>query len=112
MPVSENVPENVVEEEELLINKMPTIRKEKSGLNEIRNKIWIANSGASSHMTKDTRGLINTRKIQSKVKISSKAYIEAELIGDLRGVAKQKIGKETPHTLTSYFATSSVLQVC
>ena len=42
---------------------MPTIRKDKSGLNEIRNNIWIVDSGASSHMTNGARGLITTRKI-------------------------------------------------
>ena len=35
MSVSEDVPENGVEEEVVLINKMPTIRNEETGLNEI-----------------------------------------------------------------------------
>ena len=90
MPVSENVPKNRVEEEVVLINKMPTIRNGESGLNEIRNNIGIADSGASSHTTNDTHGLINTRNIQLTVKIGSGDYVEAELIGDLRGVTKQK----------------------
>ena len=47
-------------------------------------------------MTNDARGLINTRK---KVKIGSGDYVEAELIGNLRGIAKQKKGEETPVTL-------------
>ena len=65
MPVSENVPQNRVEEEVVLIKKIPTIRNEESGLNEIRNEIWMADSDALRH---DARGLINTRKIQLKVK--------------------------------------------
>ena len=52
-------------------------------------------------MTNDARGLISTRKIQSKVKIGSGDYVEAEQIGDLRGMAKQKNKKETPITLTN-----------
>ena len=52
-------------------------------------------------MTNDVRGQINTRKIKSKGKIGSGDYIEAELIGDLRGIAKQKNGKETLITLTN-----------
>ena len=36
-----------------------------------------------------------------KNKIGCGDYVEAELIGDLRGVAKQKNGKETPITLTN-----------
>ena len=100
MPVSEDVP-NGVEDEVVLINEMPTIKNEETGLNEIRNNIWIADSGASSHMTNDASGLYNTREISSKVKIGSGDYVEAELIGSLRGIAKQKNGKETPITLTN-----------
>ena len=32
----------VVEEEVVLINKMPTTRNEELGLNEIRNNVWLA----------------------------------------------------------------------
>ena len=69
-------------------------------------------------MTNDASGLLNTREIRSKVKIGSREYIEAELIGSLRGIAKQKNEKETLITLTNIkyvlqlFSTSSVLQVC
>ena len=41
------------------------------------------------------------KKNQSKVKIGNGDYVEAELIGDLRGIAKQKNGKETPITLAN-----------
>ena len=71
MPVSEDVPQNGVEAEVVLINKTPTVKNEESGLNEIRNNIWLADSGPSSHMTSNACKLINTRKIQSKVKIGS-----------------------------------------
>ena len=99
--VSENVPQNGVEEEVVLIIKIPTVRNEESGLNEIRNDTFVADSDASSHMTNDAHGLVNTRKIQSKVKIGSGDYVEAELIRDLRGITKQKNGKETPIRLTN-----------
>ena len=92
MPVPSDVPKKRIEEEVVLINKMPIMRNEESGPNEIRNNAWKADSGASSHMTNDARGLSNMRKIQSKVKIGS---------GDLREIAKQKNGKETPITLTN-----------
>ena len=36
-----------------------------------------------------------------KVKIGSGDYVEAELIGSLRGIVKQKNGKETPIMLTN-----------
>ena len=108
MPVSENVPQNRVEEELVLINKIPTVRNEEPGLNEIKNNVWIANSGASSHMVNNACILINTRKIQSKVKIGSGDNIEAELIGDDRGIAKQKNGKET--LITGEMCTTVVLQ--
>ena len=100
-PAPPDVPQNGVEEKVVPINKMPTVRNEESGLNEPRTDVWIADSGASSHMTNDTRGLINTWNIKSKVKIGGGDYIEAELIRDLRGIAKQKNGKETPITLTN-----------
>ena len=50
--------------------------------------MWIADSGASSHMINNSYGLINSRGINSKVKIGSGEYIEAELIGDLRSITK------------------------
>ena len=51
---------------------MPTMKNKGTGFNKIRSNIWIADSGALSHMTNDTSGLFYTRKIQSKVKIGSK----------------------------------------
>ena len=75
MPAPPNIPQNGVEEEVVLINKMPTVRKDESRLNEIRNNKWVVDSGASSHMTDDTCRRINTRKIQSEVKIGSGDYI-------------------------------------
>ena len=39
MPVSENVPQNGDKEEEVLINKIPTLRNQESGLNKISNKV-------------------------------------------------------------------------
>ena len=50
MPVSEDVPQNGVEAEVVLINKTPTVKNEESGLNEIINDVWIADSGSSIHI--------------------------------------------------------------
>ena len=66
IPVPTEAPQNGVEEEVMLINKMPTTRNEEPGLNENRKNVWIADSEASSHMTNNACRLINTRKIQSK----------------------------------------------
>ena len=41
--VSEDVPKKRGEEEVVLINEIPTLRNEESGLNEIRNDVQIAN---------------------------------------------------------------------
>ena len=91
-----SVPNNKAEDKVALINKMPVVENKNLGLNEIRKEIWIADSGASSHMTNDVSGLINQRKINSKVKIGSREYIEAQVIGDLRGTVKQLDGTKTP----------------
>ena len=99
MSVPENAPANEVEEEVMLIIKTSTKKNDILGLNEIRNNIWIANSGASSHTTNNARGLINIRKNNSEVKIGGGDYVEAKLIGDLRGVTQQKNGKNTLITL-------------
>ena len=37
---------------------MPVVKNKDLGLNEIRKDIWIADSGASSYMTNNLRGLI------------------------------------------------------
>ena len=77
IPVSENAPQNRIEEEVVLINKISTVRNEESGLNKIRKDIWTTDSGASSHMSNNVHSLINMRKNQSKVKIGSEDYIKA-----------------------------------
>ena len=41
-------------------------------------------------MTNDASRLIDQRKINSKVKIGSGEYVEAQVIGDLSGTVKQK----------------------
>ena len=43
------VPNNYVEDNVTLINKMPAVENKNLGLNEIRKDIWIADSGALSH---------------------------------------------------------------
>ena len=82
------VPNNYVEDKVVLINEMPVVENKNLGLNEIRKDIWIADSGASSHMTNDVSGLINQRQINSKVKVGSGEYVEAQVIGDLRVMVK------------------------
>ena len=66
MPISESIPANEVEEEVVLINETPTMRNKELDLNEIRNNIWIVESGASSHIIKNARRLIKTRKSTQK----------------------------------------------
>ena len=95
------IPNNYAEDKVALINKMPVVENKKLGLNEIRKDIWIADSGASSYMTNDISGLINQRNINSKVKIGIRDYVEAQVIGDLRGTVKQLIGTDTPILLTN-----------
>ena len=79
----------------------PVVENKNLGLNEIRKDIWIADSRATSHMINAVSGLINQRKINSKVKIGSGEYIKAQVIEDLRGKVKQLDGTETPIFLTN-----------
>ena len=53
-------------------------------------------------MTNNVRKLIKTRKIQSKVKIGSGDYLEAELIGDHRGITKKKNGNKNSNHLDQH----------
>ena len=62
------VPNDYAEDEVALINEMPFVENKNLGLSEIRNHIWIADSGASSHMTNDISGLINQRQNKFKSK--------------------------------------------
>ena len=57
---------------------------------EICKDVWIADSGASSLMTNTLQGMCNQCKISSKVKIGSREYMDANIIGDMSGMAIQK----------------------
>ena len=70
------MPTNEDEEEVEIINGMPTVRNKEIGINKIRNNIRIADSGASSQIINKTCGLIKSRKINSKVKIGSREYVD------------------------------------
>ena len=50
------IPNQYTEDEVALINKMPVSKNKDLELNEIRKDIWIADSGALSHMTNKLRG--------------------------------------------------------
>ena len=76
---------------------------------EIHEEVWIADSGASSHMTNTLQGMYNQRRISSKLKIGSGEYVEANIIGDVSGMAIQKDGTKKDITLRNlekkYFLT-------
>ena len=61
--------------------------------------MWIVDSGASSHVTNTVQGMYNQRKISSNVKIGSREYADAYIIGDMSGMAIQKYGKKQDITL-------------
>ena len=65
----------------------------------IRKDVWIADFGTSSHMTNTLQGMYNQRKISSKVKIGSREYVDANIIGDVSGMAIQKDGTKKDITL-------------
>ena len=50
-------------------------------------------------MTNTLQGMYNRRRISSKVKIGSSKCVEANIIGDVSGIAIQKDGTKTDITL-------------
>ena len=60
---------------------------------EIHEDVCIADSGDSSRMTNTLQGMYNQRRISSKVKIGSSKYMEANIIGDISGIAIQNCGR-------------------
>ena len=46
--------------------------------------LWLADSGASSHMTNDESGLFNMKLIESKITIGDGKHLKAEKVGSLR----------------------------
>ena len=66
---------------------------------KIHEDVWIADSGASSHMTNTPQRLYNQRKILSKIKIYSKEYVDSNIIGHVSGIAIQKDGTKKEITL-------------
>ena len=66
---------------------------------EIREDVWIADSGASSHMTKTLQVTYNQHRTSLKVKIGSGEYVDANIIGDVSGIAIQQDGTRKDITL-------------
>ena len=55
---------------------------------------WLIDSGASSHMTNTTDGMIHLRKIDKKVKVGSGEHVQVTHIGDKKGSIVQKNGSK------------------
>ena len=91
--------ETNTEKDIALITENPSGNEKVLLCTEIYEDVWIADSGASSHMTNTLQGMYNQRRISSKVKIGSGEYIEANIIGDVSGIAIQKDGTKTNITL-------------
>ena len=91
--------ETQAEKDVALITEIPSGNKNALLCTEIHEDIWIADSGASSHMTNTLQGIYNQHKISSKVKIGSGEYVEANIIGDVSGIVIQKDGTKKDITL-------------
>ena len=77
-----------------LINYDTMLQNYELNLQNLKD-IWIADSGASSHMTNDISGLRNQEKINARIKVGSRAYVSSTIKGDLYGTAISKDRKET-----------------
>ena len=63
-------------------------------------------------MTNTLQGMYNQRKISSRVKIGSGEHIEANIIGDVSGIAVQKDGTKKDITLRNEkICTMFLLQI-
>ena len=91
--------ETQAEKDVALITEIPSGNENVLLCTEINEDVWIADSGASSHMTNTLQGMYNQRKISSKVKNGSREYVEANIIGDISGIATQKDGTKKDITL-------------
>ena len=87
--------ETKAEKDVVLITENPNGNENVLLCTEILEEVWIADLGASSHMTNTLQGIYNQRRISSKVKIGSGKYVEANIIGDISGIAIQKDGTKT-----------------
>ena len=95
-----NVTSETKEEKDVaLITENPTGNENALFCTEIHEDVWIADSGASSHMTNTLQGIYNHRRISSKVKIGSSKYVDANIICDVSDIAIQKDGTKTDITL-------------
>ena len=82
-----------------LITDNPSGRETALLCTEICKSTRIADSGASSHMTNTLQGMYNQCKISSKVKIGSREYVDANLIGDVSVIAIQEDGTKKDITI-------------
>jgi len=65
-----------------------------SGSTKVKNTIWIADSGASTHITTTDVGLFNTRNVNVPVQIGDGKLVYATKIGKLTIEYQNKKGKE------------------
>jgi len=65
------------------------------------SNMWIADSGATSHMTNTLEGMYDVREGTSTVKVGNSEHCGVVKIGKLRGMVQQKDGSTIPLVLTN-----------
>jgi len=68
---------------------------------KVANCTWIADSGATSHMTNDDKGMYDWKEICQPVKVGNGDEVTAKKIGKLDVVVHNGDGTSTPITLTN-----------
>ena len=82
--------ETNAEKDVVLITEIPSGSELPLLCTEIHEDVWIADSGATSYMTNTPQCMYYQHRISSKVKIGSGEHVDANIIGDVSGIAIQK----------------------
>ena len=67
--------------------------------NDEMRKMFIADTGASSHMMNQDKGMFNIREVNTSVKVGNGESLKCKKIGDVRIKMKQKDGKKDVETI-------------
>ena len=75
------------------------VSEEQMMKNDQMKKMFIADTGASSHMMNSDKGMFNIREVNTSVKVGNGESLRCNKIGDVRIKVKQRDGKKDVETI-------------